>query len=977
MKLRCLLPALVWLCALTASAQTFTDDLATKRANLVYQMRALGPLAPADWVTSRALWVFNYEPDFGQYTWHGVGNYGYVNLGADPTGYYAYLYDYRYRAAGLWWYSDPTTANPSTQMGLDFLISLPAVPANQTVNYSFGLSANSYNVAGLRLESVFVAHGTDGAGSAYGWIVPRGQTIYTAMSFSTSRTFDLVQNVETPAFKAADYWFGWWPNFPADPKVNSPQDTRRQSAGAFLVASIHTLSPPLIGWAQEGVYRPGFTLQPGYSAPRVQTYMQQYFGDAWKCDATTGTVPRTSTPNWNSVGRINTDTATPAGTVNPNGYFTPSEFGKAILTTRPLEDGSYGELPLYTLGMLVDKNRDGTLDTNDVTTSASPHVFWVNNDYDRAIYEEKNLWDELDLPAATAGATDASFIKNNSRIPSLRDLEDFDRLHIRGLKELCRDLPSGYSVGLRWKTVLSGNPGIYVFRAVESDGGRLYLTTNIVAAAQIAPSTFPPPTGDPGFSPFAVASVEPGATQLLSVAGTTNDFFLYCGTSRGAGELAITVNLGAQVIGEASVFLDLRDVKELYERWTVGEAGFLGTMPATNATLFGGGLPGGVPATAFLSDNPNQPYILYVHGWNMTPDDKDFFAETAFKRLYWQGYTNRFGAFRWPSAFNFGDDLFSYPGPVFVPDHYNRSENYAWRAGEGARQLLVSLNQRYPGKVHLLAHSMGNIVAGEALALNAQKYGGGQIVNTYVASQAAVSLHAYNGANNDPSFQLPFQYVHPKLDYAFAPSNWESGTPNVHRDWLATNRVSCVARVNFYNLHDFALQMDAWGFNQIFKPSGNQGGSYRYIGASTKAWPWVGWFGGARPSPVTAFLIPSPARLGLNPPAFRNLPGYFLFENTGIEYRRLDWEYRLNDMYEAMAFASESRIAPLGAVLDTTVLEGRVNLQAVWSTDTEPDPNNGVHGRHKWHSGQFRMNNMRQQDYWRALLDDRGFNILQ
>ena len=51
--------------------------------------------------------------------------------------------------------------------------------------------------------------------------------------------------------------------------------------------------------------------------------------------------------------------------------------------------------------------------------------------------------------------------------------------------------------------------------------------------------------------------------------------------------------------------------------------------------------------------NANTPYILFVHGWNMETWEKDRFAETAFKRLYWQGYQGRFGEFRWPTDYDF------------------------------------------------------------------------------------------------------------------------------------------------------------------------------------------------------------------------------------------------------------------------------------------------------------------------------------
>ena len=57
--------------------------------------------------------------------------------------------------------------------------------------------------------------------------------------------------------------------------------------------------------------------------------------------------------------------------------------------------------------------------------------------------------------------------------------------------------------------------------------------------------------------------------------------------------------------------------------------------------------------------------------------------------------------------------------------------------------LLNRLNGEYPDNVDLLAHSMGNVVAGEALRLS----GTNQVVNTYIAMQAAVASYAYDPDN--------------------------------------------------------------------------------------------------------------------------------------------------------------------------------------------------------------------------------------
>jgi pimeloyl-ACP methyl ester carboxylesterase len=167
----------------------------------------------------------------------------------------------------------------------------------------------------------------------------------------------------------------------------------------------------------------------------------------------------------------------------------------------------------------------------------------------------------------------------------------------------------------------------------------------------------------------------------------------------------------------------------------------------------------------------------------------------------------------------------------------------------GLRNHLVSLNSRYPGKVHMVAHSMGNVVAGEALALHAEKFGGGPIVNTYVASQAAVPMQCYV-TSPEPTFQLSFDYDPlPAISQRLAwtgplPASWDDSTANVYPSWMATNRAACVARVNFYNPHDFALQIDAWQFNQLIKPDRSLWNStYFYSTIPKKKIPKPGQFG--------------------------------------------------------------------------------------------------------------------------------------
>ena len=166
------------------------------------------------------------------------------------------------------------------------------------------------------------------------------------------------------------------------------------------------------------------------------------------------------------------------------------------------------------------------------------------------------------------------------------------------------------------------------------------------------------------------------------------------------------------VLAKTSIYIQLVDIKQMYERWTVGDD------PNNAPDQRGANLQRTICRLAiwpFRYANPgnaNTPYILYVHGWNMEPWEKDRFAESAFKRLYWQGYQGRFGEFRWPTDYGFTGD---YVDVLTDRRNFDNSEFNAWQSGLGLLYKLTDLYNQYPGHVYMIAHSMGNIVAGEAL----------------------------------------------------------------------------------------------------------------------------------------------------------------------------------------------------------------------------------------------------------------------
>ena len=302
-------------------------------------------------------------------------------------------------------------------------------------------------------------------------------------------------------------------------------------------------------------------------------------------------------------------------------------------------------------------------------------VFWVNNNYDRQVnnYEDDVMQGGSGWPGSPV-TSDCDYEDGNQHrvIPNTRDLEDFARLWICDMtSNLLSALPAGSTVTLSWADnwdllpadPQSENPTIDLFLAGDYDGGMGYLTNGTVAARQT----------DSAICPYR-GRLGPGGSLRLTgnqfVSGWSGSHFIWCGAAPGNGQLTLTIADGnSNVLAQASQWIQIVNIKQMYERWTVGDDPDKPPMSApvlaVNNDFFRPSIRFQYPP---LQDT-NTPYIVYVHGWNNATWSKDRRAETAFKRLYWQGYQGRFGVFRWPTTYDF-----NWQSVLFSPDDYNYSE---------------------------------------------------------------------------------------------------------------------------------------------------------------------------------------------------------------------------------------------------------------------------------------------------------------
>jgi len=567
----------------------------------------------------------------------------------------------------------------------------------------------------------------------------------------------------------------------------------------------------------------------------------------------------------------------------------------------------------------------------------SPFIFWANNDYDRVAFDSNdgtNYEDSVQIGGCPARPNTPTPDCNYSNmlangysyraIPTKRDLQDFFRLWVCGITtNLLAQLPSGSTVTLSWGDVgnpNSGNPTIDLFTAADPDGGIGYLTNETVAAQQTNAIQCP-----------YIGRLAPGGSIQLNASqfnGWAGSHFIMCGVNYGNGGLNLTIKDGSgNVLAQSTSYLQIVDIKQMYERWTVGDNP--NNPPTNTACLATENLPVGAPAFQYAHpQDTNTPYILFVHGWNMATWEKDRFAESAFKRLYWQGYQGRFGSFRWPTDNGFTGLWQIIATNSAEKDNYDSSEYQAWQSAQGLLNKLNNLNAQYPGHVYLLAHSMGNVVANEALRLS----GNAEVVNTYVASQAAVTAHTYD--TNVPNYS--FVYFAYGIPLSLSPD-----TPNIYGNWFAGNGGAAGAIVSFYNTNDYALQRSVWQLNQLLKPDHSvlEGGlswTYGYSGSVSDPAPWNNFYKEST-----------------------NSTSYFNIVTS------------LKNRYEVMGFAAQPYTTALGATPGVANLTKNVNLMGVWPSD----PSGKNYTEHFYHSAEFRGDNPLQRSYWSELLGAGAFNL--
>jgi len=669
-------------------------------------------------------------------------------------------------------------------------------------------------------------------------------------------------------------------------------------------------------------------------------------------------------------------------------------------------------LPILPVRIAVDSNRNGNVEFGvDRTSEKEPYVFWVNNDYDKG---DGDTADEIDPNSkehpSLGDNTDSNKLPNyqTPTIDGFRDLEDFARLQlqINNNPVVLSALKNGFlRARLQFKDgTISGDPRMNVFLHLDEDGGRGYVEdedsalkhAGINANLASDPSKRTGGLRSMGLITKATSLVFPTSFWNGQIKGgkeTEESVYpeisvgdpvrrlLFEGAGAGKGELELVFTELNNTVGFAgSCWIELKDVKNMYEHYYCGALDGLDYEDVNQLEPNRGDqevglaeplykLPFRSSVFPFEYGNPikdeEKDYILFVHGWRMKPHEKLAFTETAFKRLWHRGYRGRFGMFAWPTEWT------SRPAgtAVWDVDNYNRSDRKAMLSAEALRVLLLRLNGKYPGRLRVFAHSMGNVVVSEAMKLEAEG-AGRNMLHTYVACQAASVARAYD--SNEGIERLNREFIDSKTESffgVFALAKNVALLPETrndeetYADYPLTrkplyNEINKVAGniVNFHNRKDDAL---AWWLVGQYKKA-SFGWGYGSIPVGGQYTDKKDWYRGSIieiPQPGSVHGVPSPTSIETRGDMIPTFSG-----------RALKWE---DDTYEIHAHIAEADSPPLGAAeegnsqLVGNVIGNRFNL------NTSLSSNQVFESEEEDHSAQFRSTNMRRWEFWDEILSNR------
>ena len=397
----------------------------------------------------------------------------------------------------------------------------------------------------------------------------------------------------------------------------------------------------------------------------------------------------------------------------------------------------------FQLGLRLDDTTTVwcTLDVAPAPTGTLrvPERIWINDDDDAGSAKGTDIPGQGAPDHADAGPFPG-------RVDGTRDLVDFFPVSL-----LLRELVAAYPPAAGFNYRLSQADGAVAFAYTSLTGDQAELCQERVLTTGFGDDFARPP----GEAATRVLTAEGIALSrsFIEMAGRPGGAVLLVeGRRETRAPLRLTVRDGrGEVVATLEAPLRVVPVERMYRvlnlRSTARNANGSPHLPS----LLGPGTTLGDPGEAWPDVLTHGRHLLWIHGFSIDGEEARGWASETFKRLHRLGSRARFVAVLWP-----GDTGFDYHQSVF----------HAFQAGDALAPALAAGG--IGGDIAVLAHSLGNLVASQAIAA------GGLVVSRYLMLNAAVPAEAYD-ANPEGSLR-------------------EQAAPMTHSTWRALPATTYASR---------------------------------------------------------------------------------------------------------------------------------------------------------------------------------------
>jgi hypothetical protein len=384
------------------------------------------------------------------------------------------------------------------------------------------------------------------------------------------------------------------------------------------------------------------------------------------------------------------------------------------------------------VGLNVDSNRDGAIISNVVTNSLNPAIdlttadlpfrFWINDDDDQTAIEGE---DTPGQPSLTADY-------NNNIVDSVGDLVDFFPVYL-DLKQLLTVLPADGSIKYKLKQADGALNFVYTnltneYLSAEKRSKAFYYQYKILTT---------------GFGPSFTQGAGEAATQQITASGVdlsefgpafldgikNNDWGVILIEARQATTEPLVLSVeksDGTVITEIKLHLKISPVEEMFRHVN------LITAPkeydGSDITPPFAGLREDIREPAgWLDSLTNGKYFVFLHGFNVDGKKARGWNAEVFKRMHALGSKARFVGVSWNGS-----------PPSIIPGKYLDYHKAVFQAFQTGDVLGRALSFTRGADVTLAAHSLGNMVASQAIQ------NGDYLPSRYYMIDAAVAIEAYS-----------------------------------------------------------------------------------------------------------------------------------------------------------------------------------------------------------------------------------------